>query len=33
MLQKAESAHLAHFDVGNDAAAPGKSTTPKKLLS
>src|SRR5580698_3219522 len=33
MLQKTESAHLAHFDICNDAAAPGKSITSKKLLS
>src|ERR1700751_31349 len=33
MLKEAEPAHLVHFDVRNDATAPGKSITPKKLLS
>src|ERR1700743_879867 len=32
MLQKTESAHLAHFHIGNDAATPGKPITSKKLL-
>src|ERR1700747_2693267 len=32
MLQKTESAHLAHFDICNDAAASGQSITPKKLF-
>src|SRR5246127_3698205 len=33
MEQKPQSAHLTHFDVGNDARGPGKSIRPKKLLS